>query len=159
MRKIDFGQTVSALANLGVIAGIVFLALELRQNNELLEMESRLARTEAYVNRTGLTAEEYRQLALSTELADLLTRARNEGVNALSESERLRVTGWELARMYRVAGQYYQYEQGYLSEEAINDVMRLAAVPNLQLWRELGIEVDNDSFRAALEEMAAQLSR
>jgi len=32
MKKIDLGQTIQTLANLGVIAGIVFLAMELQQN-------------------------------------------------------------------------------------------------------------------------------
>jgi hypothetical protein len=41
MKKVSLGQTISILANLGVIAGIVFLAIELRQNNELLGMEIR----------------------------------------------------------------------------------------------------------------------
>ncbi len=36
MNKINLGQTITILANLGVIAGIVFLGLELRQNNELV---------------------------------------------------------------------------------------------------------------------------
>ncbi len=41
MKKIELGQTVSILANAGIIAGIVFLALELRQNNELIRTEAR----------------------------------------------------------------------------------------------------------------------
>lgn len=32
MKKIELGQTVSVLANIGVIAGILFLGFELRQN-------------------------------------------------------------------------------------------------------------------------------
>ena len=40
MKKIDVGQTVSMFANIGVIAGIIFLAVELRQNNELLRFEA-----------------------------------------------------------------------------------------------------------------------
>ena len=40
MKKLDLGQTVSILANLGVIAGIVFLGIEIRQNNYLLETQS-----------------------------------------------------------------------------------------------------------------------
>ena len=35
MKKIDLGQTISILANIGVIAGIVFLAYELRQNTRV----------------------------------------------------------------------------------------------------------------------------
>jgi hypothetical protein len=36
LKKIDLRHTIGLLANLGVIAGIVFLGLELRQNNELV---------------------------------------------------------------------------------------------------------------------------
>ena len=43
MKKIDFGQTISILANVGVIAGIVFLGIELRQNNELMAAQARQA--------------------------------------------------------------------------------------------------------------------
>lgn len=41
MAKIDVKQTIGILANLGVIAGIVFLGLELHQNNQLLENQAR----------------------------------------------------------------------------------------------------------------------
>ena len=36
MKKIDLGQAIGILANVGVTAGIVFLGMELRQNNELV---------------------------------------------------------------------------------------------------------------------------
>jgi len=38
---IDLSETVSILANIGVIAGIIFLAFELRQNNSLLSAQAR----------------------------------------------------------------------------------------------------------------------
>ena len=40
MNKTDLGQTIQIFANVGVIAGIVFLAIELRQNDEQLEIQS-----------------------------------------------------------------------------------------------------------------------
>lgn len=40
MKKIDLGQTITVLANMGVIAGIVFLAIELQQNNRLLAAQA-----------------------------------------------------------------------------------------------------------------------
>jgi hypothetical protein len=36
LKKIDLRHAIGLLAKLGVIAGIVFLGLELRQNNELV---------------------------------------------------------------------------------------------------------------------------
>ncbi len=40
MKKIGLGQTITIIANIGVIAGIAFLALELQQNNRLLTAEA-----------------------------------------------------------------------------------------------------------------------
>ena len=41
MRKIDLGQAIAIFANIGVIAGIVFLAIEIRQNREIMEVQVR----------------------------------------------------------------------------------------------------------------------
>ena len=41
MKKLDPGQVITIVANIGVIAGIVFLVVELRQNNQLMETEAR----------------------------------------------------------------------------------------------------------------------
>jgi len=38
---LEIGQVLTLGANLGVIAGIVFLAMELRQNNRLLAAQAR----------------------------------------------------------------------------------------------------------------------
>ena len=47
MKKIEFGQTVGILANTGVIAGIVFLAVEISQNQGALEEQNMLTRLSA----------------------------------------------------------------------------------------------------------------
>lgn len=41
MKRFEFGQTLGILANAGVIAGIVFLAIELQQNNEMMRAQTR----------------------------------------------------------------------------------------------------------------------
>jgi hypothetical protein len=41
MNKGNLSETLHLLANLGVIAGIVFLGVEQSQNNDLTEMEAR----------------------------------------------------------------------------------------------------------------------
>ena len=41
MKRIDLGKTVTLIANVGVIGGILLLAYELRQNNELKAAEAR----------------------------------------------------------------------------------------------------------------------
>lgn len=46
MKKFDLGQSLNTLANVGVIAGIIFLAYELNQNNEFLELEAKATRVQ-----------------------------------------------------------------------------------------------------------------
>ncbi len=50
MRRTELGQTIGVLANFGVIAGIVFLAIEINQNNALLASE---ANVELFRNRVS----------------------------------------------------------------------------------------------------------
>jgi hypothetical protein len=102
MKQINVGQLISILANVGVIAGIVFLALELQQNNSFLQSDA-----------------EYRvmqnRMLFNTELlddADLLAAYRKaEAGENLSEIERQRLSllyrrtyssfGWEFAQAER----------------------------------------------------------
>jgi large-conductance mechanosensitive channel len=40
MRKIDLGQTINTFANIGVIAGILFLAIEIRASTRATQASS-----------------------------------------------------------------------------------------------------------------------
>lgn len=48
MKKIDVGQTIAILANMGVLVGIVFLAIEIRQAN----LQTRVVNQTAIVGQT-----------------------------------------------------------------------------------------------------------
>ncbi len=67
MKKLDSGQIVALLTNLGVIAGIIFLAVEIGQNNELMVDEAERARAESRRQSWVLLVE-------NAEVADLMVR-------------------------------------------------------------------------------------
>ena len=79
MKKIDIGQTASILANLGVIAGIIFLAVEIRQNNILLAAQ---ARSDLANRRTG-----FAEIVISSpDIAEILVKkAANERLTPAEE--------------------------------------------------------------------------
>jgi hypothetical protein len=83
LKKIDLGQSISILANLGVIAGIAFLAFELNQNNEQLSAQSRY-------NYYHERIEAQRLLASNGELADTVVKLISG--DELSPEEQLRMT-------------------------------------------------------------------
>ena len=79
MKKIDLGQTLGILANVGVIAGIVFLGYELQQNNEFLASAARATRHELR------SVDSNRVFFENPALAELLVKMQKG--DALSESE------------------------------------------------------------------------
>ena len=87
MKKLDLGQTITILANVGVIAGIVFLGVELRQNNELMESQARFNRLSIQTGSNTLVAE-------NAGLAAILAKAnKNE---ELTDAERLQINNFNV---------------------------------------------------------------
>jgi hypothetical protein len=82
MEKIDLGQAITISANIGVIAGIVFLGFELRQNNRLIASEALAVR--ASMNQTG-----WGYLVENPDLVALLVRDQNG--ESLTEEEQFRL--------------------------------------------------------------------
>ena len=79
MTKIDLGQAVGILANVGVIAGIVFLGVELQQNNDLLGIQTRAIQ----LDQTLGFAEE---ITRNPTLAAVIAKAEsNEELSAVEE--------------------------------------------------------------------------
>lgn len=71
-KNISLGQLLEIIASLGVIAGIGFLALELRQNNELLAAEARYNHKQARTEHVG-------QLSRVSDLAAVFSKADEGG--------------------------------------------------------------------------------
>lgn len=108
MKKIDLGQTIAIVANLGVIAGIVFLGLELRQNNQLLRADAIMTSIDTRVSRQDIVLS-------NPSLPDWI--AKNRRGEPLSDSEKQvhvslhsrQLLGWE--RDYRL------FREGIMNEE------------------------------------------
>jgi hypothetical protein len=82
MKKIDIGQTITILANVGVIAGIAVLAYELRQNNEALDAQSR------YNHAIGIV-DFFADMSLDEDLSAIIVKGR-QGLE-LTPTEELRL--------------------------------------------------------------------
>ena len=74
-------------ANIGVILGIIFLALEVQQNNELMAAQNRFNRLSV---QTGTTT----NIAVNPQLADILNLLES-GERELTGSEMLQVSAFQ----------------------------------------------------------------
>ena len=105
MKKFDFGQAISILANVGVIAGIVFLAMELQQSNALLRAEAR----QIVVQNRATTLERW---AGDAELMRLRLKAHEN--QPLTLDEQWRLDSDLTALLSRLEFDYEQYQDGLI---------------------------------------------
>lgn len=112
---IDIGQLTAILANVGVIAGIVFLAWELRQNNRLLRAQARFSLRQ-------YRAEVASTLMVRETLESAHRYASGDGATAVDRSAAL-MCGVKSIELWE--WQYGEYEAGLL---------RLDQLP-IEAWR------------------------
>ncbi len=113
MKKIDLGQTITILANVGVIAGIVFLGIELQQNNELLEVQAEMAVSDVQSNTLLAVIQE-------PELIELMLKDEQ----SLTEVERHRLLMLGLRGIRVWQGRHRLLERGLLDEAEVVQNMR-----------------------------------
>ena len=113
MKKIDLGQTISILANIGVIAGIIFLAIEIQQNNELLVSQARIERIDA---RKGV----YDLLLNNHELRRVSFQFANEGRESLSPDDRYLLEQFHALNFVNWEALWLEYEAGFLNVEDLS---------------------------------------
>jgi len=134
MKKLDIGQTISIFANIGVIAGIVFLGLELQQNNELMATAANAAKDERIEDLME-------QIYSVPGLAEISLKA--ESGESLTESEQLMVRGFQLRTMYGWLPVLRDYNAG-----------RLENLPPPEVWRAtFNGELFGSSMHETWEEM------
>jgi len=89
MKNIDVGQTVSIIANLGVIAGIALLAIEIRTNTATNRISMYQASNASWMQINGT-------LATDEELVALLAKANSE---ELEGAENIQFQAWVRQQM------------------------------------------------------------
>lgn len=127
MKKIDLGQSITILANLGVIAGIALLAYELRQNNEFLRAQ---ANFNVLQNRTGV----FISTMLGGDTLPRLIAKQNRG-EALEDHEKLQLDVYQRWHFTNWEWEYRELLAGRLAREDLP----------LYAWREamyVGIPVN-----------------
>lgn len=124
---------LTLLANIGVVAGLAILIVEINQTNHLAEAE-------AIQRRSDQIMEAQKEYALSEFLPDIVVKYQEGGINALTAVEVSRYRSWELARRARMSAQYRQYLMGYLDREVAERTVQDAALTFADTWDDLGLE-------------------
>lgn len=110
MKRIDVGQTLALLANLGVIAGIGILAIEMHSNTNAIQSQTRDSITQKEI-------EIYGWLANNRDLAAVVV-AGGAGLDNLdNDVDRRMFIGFINAVFREHENVVYQHQRGLFSEE------------------------------------------
>jgi len=139
---------LSLVANVAVVGGILFLAIELRQNNELLRSESR-------------------QALIANDAASLTTNVEHAGVfaklvagDSLSAEEQLRLSFMFALDLRNREFEYFQHVNGLLDEEtwlAYLNVIRINHSTELgrKWWNQIGRRFVDPQFAELVDDVLA----
>jgi hypothetical protein len=126
MKKIDLGQTITVLANLGVIAGIIFLVIEIQQNTRTLQFEAYQSLIGQIGGQNQLNIE---NPEFATRFNDLVDMSEEELAREdLSPVEYTPISNFLFLLTRHGDLAYYQYELGMLSEDRLISTLRPVSV-------------------------------
>jgi len=139
-------EWLTLIANIAVVGGIVFLAVEISQNNELLRSESRQA----------LVANDLLSLNQGVENADVYVKlVSNEEMSA---EEQLRLSFIFALDLRNREFEYFQYINGLLDEETWLSYRHVILINHSSgrgrvWWNEIGREIVDAEFAKLVEEL------
>ena len=120
MKKIDVGQSITILANIGVIVGIAFLAIEINGNTAAVRAQE-LAVTES------ITRERQMLLATNPSLRSLLIKSLYSP-SELTTDDLLGITAYLMARVETLRQSRRSFVAGTISEEDWEDDLHFAPI-------------------------------
>ena len=107
MKKLDLGQTLQLLGNLGIVVGILLLVYELSQNSEMMRAQTRNELSQGLIEiLMGISGDD--------ESASIVLRGdRGE---ELTEIESARYENMTISQLRYHENVYYQYRNGLYDE-------------------------------------------
>ena len=146
MNSSKINDWLTLVANIAVVGGIVFLAIEISQNNELLRSESRQA----------LVANDVASLTANFQNADVFAKLVSE--SEMSAEDQLRLSFMYAIDLRNREFEYFQYTNGLLDEQtwlAYRHVILVNHSAGLgrSWWDEIGRGIVDPEFAKLVDEL------
>ena len=115
----DINHWLQIIATLGVIASIIFLGFELRQNRQLMKAQIYQSRAEMIQNTFLVLSESEHLVPIFNKLETARDESASfaEAVARLSSEEKIRLGFYYERQIRHLDNMYYQYELGLIDDE------------------------------------------
>ena len=150
-------MTIMELGAIGVIATLIYLAVQIRQNTRAMEESRRLALAQTYQMR----ADALQQMVIdagTSELGSVIVKLTGHdypedfrAIDQLSEEERGRFRLWQIAQQTHWDNMHFQFQQGFLDDEYYEHAFAERVVRLAPTWRAPGLTGGRPSFFSDVE--------
>jgi hypothetical protein len=152
MTIMELGAIGELLGAIGVIATLIYLAMQIRQNTHAMEESRRLALAQTYQMRADALQHMVIDAATSN-LGPIIVKLTEHGypediraLDELNEEERGRFRLWQIAQQTHWDNMHFQFEQGFLDDEYYEHAFAERVVRLAPTWRSLGLTGGRPKF-------------
>jgi hypothetical protein len=154
----DWGAIGEIVGAIAVVATLVYLAKQIRQNTHSMEEGRRLALAQTYQMRADALQDMVVHASDSTYIGPIIVKLTQlgypetvEALDALTPEERGRFRLWHIAQQTHWDNMHFQYQQGYLDPEYFEDAFKERILRLAPTWRALNLTSGRRSFFEAID--------
>ena len=162
MTIMELGALGELLGAIAVIATLVYLSVQVRQNTRSLDAAQKLALAQTYQMRSD-ALQNMLVKAASSEIGAIIAKLTQAGypeniqaLDKLTPLERSRFRQWQIAQIAHWDNMHYQYQRGFLDEEYYRDEFVVRVRRLWPVWQALGLTGARKSFIEELTKLTAE---
>ena len=163
MTIIELGALGELLGSIAVLATLVYLSVQVRQNTRSMDESKKLALAQTYQMRSDALQMMLVHAADSEHIGPIISKLTGAGypedigaLEHLSEVERQRFRLWQIAQETHWDNMFFQYQQGFIDEEYYRDSFRKRVKRLAPTWQALNVTGARRSFSAEIAGILAE---
>ncbi len=163
MTIIELGALGEFLGSIAVLATLVYLAMQIRQNTRTMDESKKLALAQTYQMRSDALQMMLVHAADSEHIGPIITKLTAAGypdvtssLDQLSKEELGRFRQWQIAQHTHWDNMFFQYQQGFIDEEYYRDSFRVRVGRLAPIWNALNIAGARCTFVAEIKSILAE---
>jgi hypothetical protein len=163
MTIMELGALGELLGSIAVLATLVYLSVQVRQNTRSMDESKKLALAQTYQMRSDALQMMLVHAADSEHIGPIISKLTGAGypedigaLEQLSELERQRFRLWQIAQETHWDNMFFQYQQGFIDEEYYRDSFRKRVKRLAPTWQALNVTGARRTFSAEIEGILAE---
>lgn len=163
MTIIELGALGELLGSIAVLATLVYLSVQVRQNTRSMDESKKLALAQTYQMRSDALQMMLVNAADSEHIGPIISKLTDAGypedigaLEHLKKEERQRFRLWQIAQETHWDNMFFQYQQGFIDEEYYRDSFRTRVKRLAPTWQALNVTGGRRTFRAEIAGILAE---